>query len=73
LVSVRENDQVGNVEALAGTGTNPEEIPTTFGVTVVFVNCVQGSGKLDCVTVWFFEVKTKVTMSPALAVMLGGL
>jgi len=51
LVSVKENDQVGNVEELAATGTKPEEIPTTLGVTEVFVNCVQGSGKLDCVTV----------------------
>ena len=56
MVSVRENDHVGNSDELAVTGTKPEEIPTTFGVTEVFVNCVHGSGKLDCVTVWFFDV-----------------
>jgi len=70
---VTENDQVGkSVEPLA-TGTNPDEIPTILGVTVVLVNCVQGAAKVDCVTVWFFEANTKVTISPAAAVILLGL
>lgn len=72
LVSVTEKDHVGKSSAVALTGTNPDEIPTMLGVTVVFVNCVQGAANVDCVTVWFFEVKTKVTISLAAAVMFDG-
>lgn len=54
---------MGNSEALAETGTKPDEIPTTLGVTVAFVSCVQGWGNVDWVAVWFFEVLFEILVN----------
>jgi hypothetical protein len=48
----------------SGLGMKPESMPPSF--------FLQGSAKVDCVAVWFFCMKTKVTMSPTFAVMDSG-
>jgi hypothetical protein len=48
----------------SGFGMNPESIPP-----VIFL---QGSAKVDWVAVWFFCMKTNMTMSPTAAVMASG-
>jgi hypothetical protein len=50
---------------------NPESNPTC-PVVEVEAKDLHGLAKVDCVTVWFFCWNWKVTVSPALAVMLLG-
>jgi len=54
----------GTCDALAATGWKPEARPLAI--------LVQGAAKVDWVTVWFFGLKTNVTVSPATAVTDGG-
>ncbi len=46
--------------AYEGRTYNPESNP--------FAACEQGLAKVDCVAVWFFCLKVKVTVSPGAAV-----
>jgi hypothetical protein len=48
----------------AVTGWKPDAMPPAI--------LVQGAANVDCVTVWFFGLKTNVTVSPAAAVTDGG-
>ena len=61
-MTVTEN--VGNVVALAPTGTKPESIPR--GV-VPFTSGAQGDWKDDWVRVWFLAWNSKTTLSPIAA------
>lgn len=48
----------------SGLGMKPESIPPSI--------FLQGSAKVDWVTVWFFCMNSKTTMSPTLALMVSG-
>ena len=50
---------------LSGMGSKPESMPPSSGW--------HGESKDDCVTVWFFEIKVNVIVSPGWAVTLVGL
>lgn len=50
---------------MAATGWKPESAP--------FASGWHGAAKDDCVTVWFFGLKTNVTVSPGVAVTVFGL
>jgi len=48
----------------SGLGMKPESIPPGMAL--------QGSANVDCVAVWFFCMKTNMTVSPTFAVMDSG-
>jgi len=57
-------DQAGISPAWGGTAWKPELTPSALGT--------QGDANVDCVTVWFLLRKWNETMSPLLAITLGG-
>ena len=62
MFTVIENE--GTLLALVATGWKPESAPPDMAW--------HGAANVDCVTVWFFGLKTNVTVSPVVALTLVG-
>lgn len=54
----------GGTMVLLGLGMKPESMP--------LASFTQGVSKVDCVTVWFWDWKTKTTESPMAALRVSG-
>lgn len=54
----------GGLTVLLAFGWKPESIPPGIAS--------QGLSKVDCVAVWFADMKVKITMSPFLALTSAG-